>query len=657
MMRLSVFTLMAAFAAITPCLAQDPPVVWNEVTPTEILMKSYAPDTSAAAVVLADYGQIYVSEGDKGYEYRLTRLRRVKIFNQTGFDYADISIPFYRAESTENVQRIRAQAITTSGKRIELSNKDFYTEKINDYWSAVHFSFPNLQEGSIIEYSYDLYSKDLVKLRTWFFQESIPVVKSELRVYNNTYLEYVLMFEGGEYMDKKELPNKVVLLEKGDQKFRLELNRYIMENAPALKEEAYITNMDDYRAKIRFQLSKITYRSGAQETVLTTWKEAAKEMVTHNSFGNLYLRAKHSDKAFKTIKPLVKDDLPPEEKAKIVYNYLSTHLKWNKDADMFPDHTPDETLELGSGSTSELNLLCLAVLRQLNLEAFPVLTSTRSHGRLNTQYPIMDQFDYVMVALMLDGGKIQLLDISDPMRPMGLPQIDALNQFGWVVNPDNPMWINIDLAPCRDVFNAVVNITPEGHLTGALRASFNSYSALFERHALEEDPKAEYWKKRLSGVLADVVIDSLKFENQEDYYQPFVNKIFFTIPNAADQSSDLIYFSPILYSNFSENPFKLKERSYPIDFPYPFEEKYQLTLVIPDGYEVEELPENANFALPDKGGNMQFTITTLGNKVQLASNITVTRTKYTPNEYGAIKEMFDLMINKHQEPIVLKKKQ
>jgi hypothetical protein len=40
----------------------------------------------------------------------------------------------------------------------------------------------------------------------------------------------------------------------------------------------------------------------------------------------------------------------------------------------------------------------------------------------------------------------------------------------------------------------------------------------------------------------------------------------------------------LLYFSFKENPFKQELRQYPVDFGYPFQNKLNITIEIPDGY-------------------------------------------------------------------------
>ncbi|MCC6725254.1 MAG: DUF3858 domain-containing protein, partial [Saprospiraceae bacterium] len=118
-----------------------------------------------------------------------------------------------------------------------------------------------------------------------------------------------------------------------------------------------------------------------------------------------------------------------------------------------------------------------------------------------------------------------------------------------------------------------------------------------------------------------------------------------------------IYLSPILYSEFNENLFKLKERLYPVDIPYPFLEQITLNLQLPADYELESLPKMVMNSATTGGASYFFSSTNKGNgAIQLSSSLNISKQKFQPAEYPELKALFETMIQKKEEMLVLKKK-
>ena len=79
-------------------------------------------------------------------------------------------------------------------------------------------------------------------------------------------------------------------------------------------------------------------------------------------------------------------------------------------------------------------------------------------------------------------------------------------------------------------------------------------------------------------------------------------------------------------------------------------------ITIPEGYEVESLPENKNITLPNNAAKCSFNISLDGNRLSVVSNLKVNETYFLPNEYVSLREFYTRIIAKQTEPIVLRKK-
>ena len=96
--------------------------------------------------------------------------------------------------------------------------------------------------------------------------------------------------------------------------------------------------------------------------------------------------------------------------------------------------------EKGFAGSGQLNLMLLVLLREAGIAADPVLTSTRSHGKMYEDYPLLDQFNHLLIMAEVD-GKSMILEATDPLRPMGCPDMETLNKRGWNTEKG---WVDIE---------------------------------------------------------------------------------------------------------------------------------------------------------------------------------------------------------------------
>lgn len=101
-------------------------------------MSVYDKDSSASAVILADYGEAYIRVTSVSAMLNFDRHVRIKILKKEGLKWADASVPLYHSGSSEE-KVIRLKATTynlENGKLVEseMSKDAVFKEKFNrDY--------------------------------------------------------------------------------------------------------------------------------------------------------------------------------------------------------------------------------------------------------------------------------------------------------------------------------------------------------------------------------------------------------------------------------------------------------------------------------------------------------------------------------------------
>ncbi|MEM6700342.1 MAG: DUF3858 domain-containing protein, partial [Bacteroidota bacterium] len=483
----------------------------------------------------------------------------------------------------------------------------------------------------------------------------IPVIYSRLEMTTPVLLPYIYLFQGSEYLTKME-DGSYRFHEDG--RLKVEPGFYEMWHAPAVKEEAYMTSYNDYRARIRFQLEKVLGRTNTaykeeyyvKQEMLSSWENLAKKLEELPLFGQQYLKKRNYKDLSAFLAPMLTDAKNQKEKAKIIYDYLANNIELNRAYGIFAEEQVDKLFEKKAASKGGINLMLLAMLKSLDIPAYPVLTSTRAHGKLLPEHAIFDQFNYLMVQAVLDGKPV-LLDVGNALRPMGYPAVQALNYKAWVMNGERSRWINLKLPSTTDVFGVSCSFE-EGVLKGKVETKHSGYSAMNERQSYIANEDGRYWEERIAESLQ---LNTFAVKNKDAIQEDFYNEFEFELEDQVIENEDLIYISPVIYSNFKENPFKAEKRYSNIDYPYQFLDQYIFELEIPEGYRIEQLPELTNLVLPNSGGSFQYMVMESAGKIKISSTIRLKQTQFLPTEYPAIKTMYDLIIEKHGEQIVLKK--
>src|SRR5690606_20010231 len=185
-----------------------------------------------------------------------------------------------------------------NGKVVETrldSKKGVFKDKLDRKRVLRKFTFPDVKEGSIIEYEYTIKSDFLFNLQPWIFQGEYPRLWSEYNVSIPRFITYVTLMQGylaPHIRDTKDGTGHYSLSTSRDAGASQHYNftesvttsRWVMKDVPVLKEESFTSSLDNHISKIEFQLSEfkdpLTYQN-----VMGTWPQLTKRLMDADYFG------------------------------------------------------------------------------------------------------------------------------------------------------------------------------------------------------------------------------------------------------------------------------------------------------------------------------------------------------------------------------------
>lgn len=617
-------------------------------------MKAYSKDTGAAAVVLFDKGKTYFEYNDTRNLFLIhERHTRIKILKKEGFNQGNIEIPFFfgSGDSYENIQRIKAVCYNLEGGKVvetEVEKKDIYEDAKTKNYKFKKFSIPGIKEGSVIEISYRINSDFLFYLREWKFQRDIPVIWSEYEAIIPEFFDYKMfpVIQIPFAVNKRDF-DRVLL---GTDNVNGLKYHWVVKDAPAFKDEKFITTEDDYITKVEFQLNS-TYFQGITKTVTGSWENVGLGLIKDEEFGK-QLNKKGMIKD--VVASLTSGISEPEKKARVIYDYVRENIKWNEESSIYVKNNVKKVLDAKRGNSAEINFLLISMLREAGIEeAYPVVLSTRSNGKLNPIYPRIDRLNYVVVSVRI-GEKNYLMDATQPLLPMGMLPFKALNLQGKLISEKGIAWVDLyPKTPAAQVINVMLKLTEDEKLSGEMTLSIKDYAAYLMRNELKEKTEGKKENNNKKKETLNFTIKESKLENEKNIYEPL--KLIQKIELDDEFAGDKLYLDPFLVKYFKENPFKQEERKFPVDFGHPLSESYSLVVTMPEGYDVEELPKSVNLITPDKSAGFSYAIGKSGNVLQLRTKMNIDRPVYLPEEYEELREFITQVIAKQSEQIVLKK--
>ncbi|MEO5889301.1 MAG: DUF3857 domain-containing protein [Ferruginibacter sp.] len=424
------YTLCTLALIVGLCIfvsAQKDIPAYGKIDKADLEIKECAFDNAADAMVLFDVGEVFCnfnlnSATNNVLTTELSKHVRIKILTDKGLENANIKIRYYSERNLEDIKNISAQTINldAAGNIVytKVDKNLIYRKKVNKRYSEVTFTFPEVKKGSIIEYKYVDNADGLRALKSWYFQRSIPVKLSRYTMNFPNELLVTATQKGMLHVDNKE-----------DQQGYRNIKAYTMKDIPALRDEAYITCEEDYLQQVIPLMQAADLPGRPRINFLYTWMEIIKSLMEDEDFG---LQLKRNIPRTSDLDAMLDKITDPYQKMVIIHNYVKKNMQWNEYFGIWALDGVKSAWKDKKGTSGEINLIMVNLLKDAGLNVHPLLVSTRENGRVNTSLADIDQFNKVMAYVEIN-NHIYVLDATDKYTPVNMIPYDVLYSEGLAI--------------------------------------------------------------------------------------------------------------------------------------------------------------------------------------------------------------------------------
>ena len=606
-------------------LPEDQP--YGKIDTTDLGMKSCDFEKDANAEVLFDKGVIENNS--------LMRHVRIKIFNQQGVKEANVRILYYSYLTAITLTNFKGETINSENGKIvitPLGKSQIYNEKINRFITALSCAFPDVKAGSIIEYEYNI-----VDNLNWYFQSDIPTRYSEIKT----------SFVGTNVF--KYIPHVSQPFVKNTGQSYEPIQDKAMVNIHSLPNEPYMDSRLDNLQHMQY----LGYDRRADN-----WLTIADLLIDFDAFGGQFGRGlAGQDSIIMKARSMKTED----DKIASIFNSVKNRMKWNNITNFF---TTDGTIRAWDnkvGNSAEINLCLYHLLKKSGVNAYPMVVSTKSNGKINPFDPNPFSFNNTVVYIPIDTTdannlKYYVLDAASKFNMYNIIPKDQLNTFGFCVDPDKSYTKTTFIENREPAIQSVfidAEIKPEGKMTGTAEINSSSYnkSENIRRYVTDGEAKFEDY---LCDSDNNINITSLKVQNLAVDSLPFVQDLRFTY-NLTGSDSSYIFFNPNFFITPHKNPFLGEDRYSDIDFGYKNNAALSGIFKTPEGYKIYSVPKNTVLIMPDTSIIFRRTVNQQDSTVTVRYTVIYKKTIYFKKDYPPFYQFFKKMYELLNEQIVLKK--
>lgn len=571
---------------------------------------------------------------------------KIKIYSKEGYDWANETFDL----SANEVKKYSiSDAITynlVEGKieKSKLKKDGIFEEKSNDYYNSYQIKMPNVKVGSIIEFCFKYETTQNRSLPQWFFQFQIPIQNCELTVRSFKDYDYDLDFKPFLKIDKSQ----ETISSLGGEMFLI--TKYEVKNVKAVKDEPYVVNLENFISSIRFYLPLNYLNYGSETIYINPWEDIARFMYEDENFGK---QLEVKDYFENDLNAFIRENEAKYNKTEAVFNFVQERMTWNRYNGIKTDLGLKEAYKEKTGNTADINLMLVSFFKSQGIKANPIILSTRSNGVTNL--PNIFAYNYVVAGVETDEGVV-LFDATSKYTTKNMLAFRALNWFGRMLLKTRQSE-EISLMPQKlsnENLNSSIEINNDGSISGKYRKQMTDYFSLNYRENYGLLTK-EINIERIEKGYNNFDIQELNLKNINDINQPIIEEVSFTMPNAVDFIGDKIYFNPTFMFGLKSNPFLSDSRDFPIDFDFPKEYKNLIVIKIPQGYEVESLPISTILEFEDDMLGYKYQVQQINNTIQILTVFNINHSLISESKYTLIKDFFSKIVEKDNEPVVLKK--
>jgi hypothetical protein len=573
------FRLFAAGAAVFAGLLAHAAAwdAWPALPPADLELtdNEARPGSSAMILVKSDYRDDIRGVRELFY--------RIKIFNDEGREHANIEIPYNKREF--RVMNIEARVVRASGEIAEFKGEILektLAKTRKKHLQAKTFTLPEIQPGDVIEYRYKLkLRRDYIFSTYWPIQERLFIRDAAISLRPAKYLKRGY---------SRNLPENAELREGRDG-----IWRYTMHDLPPLLDEALMAPAQVLQARIH-----VVYGWWIEgKDPATFWQETVGE-----AWGKLIEKYMKKPRRLRSVvETLVSPQDTPEGKLRKLYDavqgirnlsyeeFYTKKERWEEDLDT-RDWAGD-VWDLGYGNDWEIARLFTALCRAAGFDADIVFVSERDDHFFDSKLPDADQLDGELTVVDLPGGT-RYFDAGTRFAPFGelgwesqgTTALRVTNKRGEFVTTPVSNSENNQLQ--RDI---TLELSPDGNAQAKVVSRYRGQRALDFRNQLFKlsDRQREHrFRSDVEDGLPGARVTKTSWVGLEDTNGPVEFHYSLELPRFAQVLGSRLVLSPMLFAVESE--LKSWKRESPVYIHYPYSEIQTVTIVPPQGYEVEVLP-------------------------------------------------------------------
>jgi len=614
-------------------------ISWDELEFANLPDQSDYPDDGA--VILFDEGKMETFGSAEAGFSEFERHRIIKVLNVRGRKYANVVIPY---TTGSEIKQLQARTISPEGNISTLKKENIFD--VNLYPNFIFYSdqrakiftFPSVEDGSILEYKYNVVVGSRTLWHGWSFQSDIPTKLTRFILKKPKHWPLNYKVYGTEL-----LPDSTVYPTSVKSTYVWELKDML-----PLKSEFGMPSRNDVVAQI---------------TVAPVWSKSWDDVTKwYHELASPQMKASKDLKNF--VLELTKDAQNDRDKLQLISEWVRDRVRYiavSIGIGGFKPHPANQIFSNQYGDCKDMTTLMCTMAREVGIPANPVIVSTWQNGIPDTSLPTPFQFNHAIGYFPTVGENGTWIDATDkgcpfgqlPWYDQGLPMlvVEENGEAKIITTPKSTPENN------RSKINWTVNLRSSGGASVKGKTSYWGASAGDLRESIiysSKDAQRQWLETLLAKQCSGANLESFEISGLQPIQDPleitysFQTKTF-TIPREKE-----VVFKPQSIS-FLQLPdyFRSPSRTHPIRFNFGFKNEMNLTIKLPNNWQVKT--ETFSDSLKSSFGSVSQNWTIESDEFRVKSHSVIFGDEISAEDYEDFKSFLDMMRKKDLKDVIFEK--
>ncbi|AZA93296.1 Uncharacterised protein [Chryseobacterium nakagawai] len=597
---------------------------------------------NANAVIRKNLTTVQINKVDEiKYQYNTV----TTVLNKDGSEKAIAYIPYDKAKSISDV---KVTIYDEFGKKVKSYSKSDFSDFANNTQGVFYSDnrvmvllYSSTKYPYTIDFSYQSEDKNTIFIPDFlpFYSTNTSLEESQMKIINTSGIDLRTKIYPSKY-------NYALVMEEGNGNEKT----YSYKNVPAIDDISMIPEPVKILPKVSFALTKFNL-AGKQGT-LNNWTD----------FGTWYYSNLVEPAALST--PDIKAEVASlqlqgsvAEKVKKIYQYMQTKTRYiyvGLGIGGWLPMMPDEVHKKGYGDCKGLTNYMKTLLNEAGIPSYYcVINSGLSQVSFDPDFPRMGG-NHAILMVPTENGNIWLENTSQQI---------AFNHLGSSTTDRNVLSVKkngIELINTpvytadqnKEKQKLKIKIGEDNSITGEGNFFYtgNQYDYNLGLANLNPKEKNDAIKKRFD-VLSFEKVEMKNFVNDKDK-AAITYDLDFETHNYCKNAGNSLIFRAVPIS--SDGVYKTDEnRELPFEVRQSFEDEYEISFIIPNGYKTDETPDNVN--IDSEFGNYKLSFVKNDDGIKVTRKMLINKGTFPKERYNDYVGFRKKIINMDNSKILITK--